>query len=336
MSHHFSFKSALAVFWQTFSRLMAWIVAITIIFWILGSGSAKLSLTPRMLVGDCQLEILPNHQMKYASWHDEMIWQIDILGQIGSEGWRVEKLREQFAYWVEQKGRHNLRAIFLNIDSPGGHSAEAMEIFSLIEQMKRELNVPVYAYVNSLCASASYLLASSSKTIYASQSAIVGSVGAMYQAVNVSSLLDKVGVKVYSRSFGESKTQMDPSRSWNEEDFKDMDRILHHTYELFLQNLSHQRPHLTISKLREEIGAHVFNANEAEELGLIDKIGISREEVLSEIASELGLGNYGLVRFLPKASIMQQVFQYSSHEKIRQQGAYQPILEAIVKLSKAI
>lgn len=70
-----------------------------------------------------------------------------------------------------------VRAILLDVDSPGGQVTGTGEMAGLIAQIQKRK--PVCAYAGGLCASAAYWLASACGAIVAAPTAIVGSIGVM-------------------------------------------------------------------------------------------------------------------------------------------------------------
>lgn len=69
----------------------------------------------------------------------------------------------------------NIRAILLDIDSPGGVAVGTSEMAEIIHQAGK--TKPVWAYVGRNCCSAAYWLASATDRIVAHRSAILGSIG---------------------------------------------------------------------------------------------------------------------------------------------------------------
>lgn len=68
-----------------------------------------------------------------------------------------------------------VRAIVLNLDSPGGELSGCLDLGEQIRQADEQK--PVYALASGTCASAGYLLAAATRRITANPSAVVGSLG---------------------------------------------------------------------------------------------------------------------------------------------------------------
>src|SRR4029078_1421827 len=77
---------------------------------------------------------------------------------------------------------------------PGGTVAGSEELYDAL--MKLKMKKPMVVVVDGLAASGGYIAAIASARIVAQQSAIVGSIGVIFQYPNVTELLKTVGVQV--------------------------------------------------------------------------------------------------------------------------------------------
>lgn len=90
--------------------------------------------------------------------------------------------------------RDNARAIFLDIESPGGMVNGTAETGNLVRDIAGDM--PVVAFTDSLIASAAYWIASQADEIYATESADLGSIGVYIPWVDDSAMLEAMGVKL--------------------------------------------------------------------------------------------------------------------------------------------
>ena len=100
----------------------------------------------------------------------------------------------------EAAGRDDIKAVFLNIDSPGGTVAGTPELADAVAALDKKK--PVYAFSSGLMCSAAYWVASQARAIYATPSAQVGSIGVVQAVIDNSAALDKAGIKVEVFSVG--------------------------------------------------------------------------------------------------------------------------------------
>ncbi len=85
----------------------------------------------------------------------------------------LEKLSKEFTKLEEDK---SIKTIILNIDSPGGQAASIAEFSEHINKSKKQ----VISYVDDMCASAAYWIASASSKIVAGSTSMVGSIGVVF------------------------------------------------------------------------------------------------------------------------------------------------------------
>lgn len=108
----------------------------------------------------------------------------------------------------EAAGREDIKAVFLNIDSPGGTVAGTPELANAVAALDKKK--PVYAFSSGLMCSAAYWVASQARAIYATSSAQVGSIGVVQAVIDNSAALDKAGIKVEVFSVGKYKAMGAP------------------------------------------------------------------------------------------------------------------------------
>ena len=108
----------------------------------------------------------------------------------------------------EAAGRDDIKAVFLNIDSPGGTVAGTPELANAVAALDKKK--PVYAFSSGLMCSAAYWVASQARAIYATPSAQVGSIGVVQAVIDNSAALDRAGIKVEVFSVGKYKAMGAP------------------------------------------------------------------------------------------------------------------------------
>jgi signal peptide peptidase SppA len=104
--------------------------------------------------------------------------------------------------------RDDIKAVFLNIDSPGGTVAGTPELAAAVKALNG--SKPVYAFSSGLMCSAAYWIASQARAIYATPSAQVGSIGVVQAVIDNTAALDKAGLKVEVFSVGKYKAMGAP------------------------------------------------------------------------------------------------------------------------------
>lgn len=106
--------------------------------------------------------------------------------------------------WIRQAVTDpDVDAIVLRIDSPGGTVSGTAE---LADDVRRAAQVkPVVAFVDDLCCSAAYWVASQASSIVATRTAIVGSIGTYMVVEDWTGWLEMRGIKVHLVATGPQK-----------------------------------------------------------------------------------------------------------------------------------
>ena len=108
----------------------------------------------------------------------------------------------------EASQRDDIKAVFLDIDSPGGTVAGTPELAAAVASINERK--PVYAFSSGLMCSAAYWIASQARAIYATPSARVGSIGVVQAVIDNTAALDARGIKVEVFAVGKYKAMGAP------------------------------------------------------------------------------------------------------------------------------
>ncbi len=123
-----------------------------------------------------------------------------LMGAVGSD--------EIGAALGEANQRDDIKAVFLDIDSPGGTVAGTPELAAAVKSLNERK--PVYAFSSGLMCSAAYWIASQASAIYATPSAQVGSIGVVQAVIDDSAALASEGIKVEVFAVGKYKAMGAP------------------------------------------------------------------------------------------------------------------------------
>lgn len=258
-----------------------------------------------------KLEMLPNPngERKVLAKSTPVILNINISGIIGTEFLNRSTIRNLLIESREGELKNNrVKAVMLRINSPGGTIVDADTIFELMKAYKEQYKIPVYAYVDGLCASGGMYVALAADKIYASEVSLIGSVGVISPSfVNVSDTLDKVGMKALTLIAGKGKDDMNPLRPWRPDEQKSYQKIIDYYYNHFVDFVVANRPAITREKLVEDYGAHVFPASQAKEYGYIDGSGTTFNETITLLAKAAGIedNNYQVVEMESRSWLTQ-------------------------------
>ncbi len=164
-----------------------------------------------------------------------------------------------------------VKAVILHIDSPGGSVSASDIIYNEVEKLKKS-GKKVIVYVGQLCASGGYYIASPADYIVASPTALVGSFGVIMQHVEVTGLLEKIGVVVDPLKSTDSKDIGSPFKKMTPEEKEYFDHILTAFHQRFIGIISKGR-NLPLEQVAKLADGKVYLASEARDYGLIDEVG---------------------------------------------------------------
>ena len=171
----------------------------------------------------------------------------------------------------EANENSNVKGILFCIDSPGGAVAPSVEIAYAIKRIRT--NKPVVVYANGIMASGGYYAAIWGNEVIANPGSMVGSIGVIIQGADLSGLMEKVGVKTQVVQAGTYKQVGTLDREWTNLERAELDKVISGTYDMFVKDVAQARrldPHQSSSYA----DAHIFTAEQAQKVGLIDRVGV--------------------------------------------------------------
>lgn len=163
-----------------------------------------------------------------------------------------------------------VRGIALDIDSPGGEAAGAMETAALVRRVSETKRV--VAYVDSLAASAAYAIASGAAEIIATPSATLGSIGVVYLHLDRSQQMKDRGVKPTLLHAGAYKVDGNSMTPLPDDARARIQAQIDGVYDLFVATVGEYRPNLGAAGARKT-EAGIYLGQRAVDAGLADRIG---------------------------------------------------------------
>ena len=164
-----------------------------------------------------------------------------------------------------------VKAIVLEIDSPGGEVTASDAIYSAV--VKARARKPVVVYMDSLAASGGYYVSCGGKFLMASDTTITGSIGVIIQTLNYEQLFNKVGLASVIFKSGKFKDMLNGARPITPEERELVQSFIMKTYDKFLGIVAAER-NLPADLLRNTIAdGRILSGKEAFDSKLIDGLG---------------------------------------------------------------
>ena len=182
----------------------------------------------------------------------------------------TKKANELIEAINKAKEDSEIKAILIKINSGGGEAVASQRLFLAIKEVsKTKFTV---ALIEDIGASGAYYAACGADKIISYPASIVGSIGVIFETINVSKLAEKSGVSLFVVKTGKVKDIGNPFREPTEEDKNMIKNLLNSVYEQFLNAVSTSR-HIPIKKLKQIADGSVFSGIQAKKLKLVDSTG---------------------------------------------------------------
>jgi len=234
-------------------------------------------------------------QEKYHSLSKEATDKIAIIRVEGTildpDGFvkkQIDRVRED----------NDVKAVVLRVDSPGGTVTASDYLYHELKELVKDREIPMVVSMGSICASGGYYLAmaggeqkTQEDVIFAEPATWTGSIGVVIPHYDVSELLTSWKVKDDSVASHKYKLMGSPTRDLSPEERAEERKLLQtlvdQSFARFKAIVEAGRPKLkgNEEELKKATTGQIFTAEQAQELGLIDKIGFM--EAAIERAAEL-------------------------------------------------
>lgn len=264
-----------------------------LLVWLLGLHAAALLAAGVIIVRSKSASGTKNEENGKSSilsgaTKDTVGW-VTIRGPIfsseSSKPW--EKGSDQLARRIESLAETNgVKAIVLDINTPGGSVGAVQEIYMRIQRMKKEHpGLKFVALFDDVAASGGYYIASACDKIVAHPGTLTGSIGVIFEVTNMQGLFAKVGFKMDPIKSGAHKDIGSPARAMTPEERKIMQDLIDDTYLQFVQAVADGRK-MSVAQVKPLADGRIFSGTQAIKNGLVDELGDSHDALM--LAAKLG------------------------------------------------
>lgn len=197
----------------------------------------------------------------------------------------------------------NVKAVVLQIDSPGGSSFGSEIIRQEVLELKAA-GKPVVVSMSTYAASGGYWIAASADKIIASPSTITGSIGVFGMYMTYEKSLDYLGVNTDGVGSTEL-TGMSPTRALAPEFGQILQRSVESAYSQFITMVADSRG-MSVEDVDKIAQGRVWIGSQAIELGLVDQLG-TLDDAVKAAADMASLDTYGTF-YVERSLSPQQLF----------------------------
>jgi protease-4 len=189
-----------------------------------------------------------------------------------------------------------VKAVILRIHSPGGTATASEIIYGEIKRFKAKKPVPVVAQLVGIATSGAYYAAMAADSVYANPTTVTGSIGVIFVSVNVSGLMEKLGLADQTITTGPYKDVGSPLRPMTSEERALMQGVLNDLYRRFVQIVASGRPQLPDARVAELADGRIYSATQAQANGLVDGIA-DLPGTIDEVRRRAGLEEVRVVAY---------------------------------------
>ncbi len=201
----------------------------------------------------------------------DRIQVVDIEGELVDSRFIIDQLKRY-------EDSNSIKAILLNIDSPGGGVAVAQELYTEVKRLREKKGKTIVAYFSSTGASGAYYVACGANRIIANPGTIVGSIGVIAEFVNYQELMEWAKLKEVVFKTGEFKDTGSPTRALTDREKTYFQGLIDDMYVQFLEAVAGGRS-MDLPEVRALADGRVFTGRDAKQRKLIDEIGNFQDAV---------------------------------------------------------
>jgi protease-4 len=230
--------------------------------------------------------------------HSQQIGVIEMDGPIGPK----IKATEYVKLFRSIEGNDNVKAVVLDIDSPGGSATGSDYMHIAISSLAKRK--PVVAFIRGVGASGAYLISCPASRIIAIPSALIGSIGVMSIRPLLYDSMERLGLKVSVTKSDRLKDMGSMFREPTPEEQAKEQELVDELYDMFLDSVAQGR-NMDKAKVKEVATGEVYTARKAKDLGLVDELGDLERAI--DVAAELSGAPRKPVWLKPKKGLRELV-----------------------------
>ncbi|WP_106392523.1 signal peptide peptidase SppA [Enhygromyxa salina] len=184
-----------------------------------------------------------------------------------------DTLAKQIARLREDR---DVKAVVVRIDSRGGSVRAAQEIARELDRTRARK--PVVISMGRAAASGGYYIATAGQYIFANATTVTGSIGIFLPKLDLSGLLDKVGVNAELLSIGDRATMRSYWKPYTDDERAAAMAGIQASYDLFIERVAAARA-MTPEAADALARGRIWSGVRALEVGLVDSYGGMHEAV---------------------------------------------------------
>ncbi len=200
-----------------------------------------------------------------------------------------------------------VKAVALNINSPGGSPVQSELIYNYIRELSSEKKIPVYTFAQDVAASGGYWLLLAGDEVYAHNSSIIGSIGVIFSSFGFVDLIKKAGIDRRVHTEGKNKAILDPFLPEDQESVRILKEVQRDIFEGFKELVSSRRSG-KLKDLEENLFTGAFwSGRKSVELGLVDAIADMRSKMKEKFGDDVEIKQVAVKKGFVKSLFSEKI-----------------------------
>ena len=222
-------------------------------------------------------DFLADHGVVRAQLPTPSVAVVRLQGVIGAAGMgRRGRSLTGLEPTLKKAFSKHVRAVCLQVNSPGGSPVQSAQIAARIRQLSKENKIPVFAFAEDIAASGGYWLMLAADEIYADAMSVVGSIGVISAGFGFQDLIAKMGIERRVHAQGAHKSFLDPFKPENPADIERLDAIQKDIHKQFITTVRQRRGDHLVAADDSVFNGDIWTGERALEIGLVDGLGDMR------------------------------------------------------------
>lgn len=190
---------------------------------------------------------------------------------LGSTENKVSLFTQQMERAASDKA---VKAVVLRINSPGGTVTASDTMYEIVKRFRQNTGKPVIASAQEVATSGAYYVACAADQIVVHPTSVVGSIGVIFNTMEFSGTLAKIGASTDSVKSGKLKDMGSPFKRLSAEERAVMQGMVDEYFQRFKTIVASERKISDSSILETATDGRVFTGRHAVEMGLADRTGL--------------------------------------------------------------
>lgn len=186
------------------------------------------------------------------------------------------------------KEDNEVKAVLFRVNSPGGAVSACDRLYQIIKEFKKDSEVPLFAFYESVAASGGVYTTVGAEYIMAAPTCVTGSIGVIMGGMKVKKLLDKIGLESEPYKSGKFKDMGSGMRETSAEEKRLIQGVVDELYNRFVDIVLEGRGERVTREKVIALEGSFFLSKTALENGLIDSVG-TYEDMINVIHNKIGV-----------------------------------------------